>query len=435
MGSLELKQLYVFIGLIVAVNSSAYDILSKPFKIDLEQLNELSPLPGTEINSSNYSNFKNLIDFDIAKFVINDHLAIKIGKPISLKPHPAFIFATRQGRYKAVLSNDKNSLLNFNSGLPFYEPPVQTDKDAGIKLAFNMRYAYLGDNGYIPDMKWNLMDWTNEKLDFSMDFSMKLMRFIFRSVQSPVPKIKQNRKDAYGAAFLTALNAGSYTGLQALIYANRDEAKPLSGWVYVPQLERTQSLASFQNEDSMFGSDILPTDFISFSGSLADSRWNYLGTTYLLLPVYEHNSLTSSGRESTKRDYRHVKFEGKASCFPGVSWQVRRVYILEGEQIDSGKKVQKRIFYLDAQTHVPMIWKIYGQNNKLWKIVISAYSSPESHIKDNANTFAPIATAFSTIDLQTNRCTTVNMLTFINSEKVRARDFEVTRMSSGKRFR
>ena len=419
----------------MTANSFGYDILSKPFEIDLEQLNELSPIPGTKIDSSNYAHFKNIIDFDIAKFVINNHLDIEIGAPISLKPHPAFIFATMQGKYKAALSDDKNSLLNFSSGLPFYEPPIRTDKDAGLKLAFNMRYAYLGDSGYIPDMKWSLMDWTNETLDFSMDFSMKLMRFIFRSVQSPVPKIKRNRRDAYGAAFLTALDAGSYSGLQALIYANRDEAKPLNGWVYVPQLERTQSLASFQTEDSMFGSDILPTDFISFSGSLADSRWNYLGTTYLLLPVYEHNSLNSFGRKSRKQNYRHVKFEGKASCFPGVNWQVRRVYILEGTQLNPTKKVKKRIFYLDAQTHVPMIWKIYSQNNKLWKIVISAYSSSESHIEENSDTFAPIATAFSTIDIQTNRCTTINMLTFINSMEVNARDFEVTRMSSGKRFR
>ena len=61
-----------------------------------------------------------------------------------------------------------------------------------------MRYAYLGDSGYVTDMKWNLMDWTNETKDFSMDFSMKLMRFLFRTVQQPVPEVKQNRADAYG---------------------------------------------------------------------------------------------------------------------------------------------------------------------------------------------------------------------------------------------
>ena len=37
----------------------------------------------------------------------------------------------------------------------------------------------------------------------------------------------------------------------------------------------------------------------------------------------------------------------------------------EGAMIDKERKVQKRLFYLDAQTHVPMIWKIFGQNNKL----------------------------------------------------------------------
>ena len=52
-----------------------------------------------------------------------------------------------------TLSDKKTELLNFSSGLPFYERPNPSDPDAGIKLAFNMRYAYLGDNGYIPEMK------------------------------------------------------------------------------------------------------------------------------------------------------------------------------------------------------------------------------------------------------------------------------------------
>ncbi|MEC8561370.1 MAG: DUF1329 domain-containing protein [Pseudomonadota bacterium] len=435
MGSLIRKKIALLFSLTIILNLIALNTFSDPFETNLEQLNELSPQPGANINSKNFKYFKNLIDPDIAKFILKDHFSMQIGAPISIKPHPAFIFATRQGRSKVTLSKKKTELLNFSSGLPFYERPNPSDPDAGIKLAFNMRYAYLGDNGYIPEMKWRLMDWTKETLDFDMEFSMKLMRFLFRSVRTPMPEIKQNRTDAYGAAFLTALDAGSYSGLQALIYANRNEAKPLNGWVYVPQLERTQTLASFRNDDSMFGSDILPTDFLSFSGSLAELKWNYLGTTYLILPLYEHDALENTGQKSSDPNYYHVKFGGKASCFPEVEWQIREVHILEGIQKNSTKRAQRRIFYLDAQTHVPMIWKIYGQNNKLWKIIISAYSSSESHLPENTGTFAPIGTAFSTIDIQTNRCTTINMLTFINSDKVEIRDFNVARMTSGKRFR
>ena len=435
MGGLKQKKLALLFGLTITLSLIASKTLLDPFETDLEQLIELNPRPGTVINSKNFEYFKDLIDPDIVKFIRNDYFSMQIGAPISIKPHPAFVFATRQGKSRALLSDEQSSILNFSSGLPFYDIPNLNDQDAGIKLAFNMRYAYLGDNGYIPEMKWRLMDWTKETLEFEMSFSMKLMRFLFRSVRQPVPEITRNRNDAYGAAFLTALDAGSYSGLQALIYANRNEAKPLNGWVYVPQLERTQTLASFRNDDSMFGSDILPTDFLSFSGSLAESKWNYLGTTYLLLPLYEHNSLKNLGQKSRKQNYHHVKFSGKASCFPGVEWQVREVHILEGVEKNSTNRAQRRIFYLDAQTHVPMIWKIYGQKNKLWKIIISAYSSSESHIPKNAGTFAPIGTAFSTIDIQTNRCTTINMLTLINSDEVGTKDFDVTRMTSGKRFR
>ena len=178
MGSLNRRKLAFLCGLLVALNLIVLETFADPFEADLEQFIELNPPPGTLISSKNFDYFKNLIDKDIAKFIRNDHFSMQIGVPISVKPHPSFVFATRQGRSKAILSDEQSSILNFSSGLPFSAPPTSNDKDAGIKLAFNMRYAYLGDNGYIPEMKWRLMDWTTEKLEFEMDFSMKLMRFL-----------------------------------------------------------------------------------------------------------------------------------------------------------------------------------------------------------------------------------------------------------------
>ena len=112
----------------------------------------------------------------------------------------------------------------------------------------------------VPEMFWQLKDW-GQKVEFEMEFQARLMRFMYRHVLEPVPAFEKNSQDAFGAAFLTAINAGSYDRTQALIFANRDESKQPNGWVYIPQLERTQSLASFREEESMFGSDILATDF------------------------------------------------------------------------------------------------------------------------------------------------------------------------------
>ena len=73
-----------------------------------------------------------------------------------------------------------------------------------------MRYAYLGDSGKIPEMFWELKDWRSQKVEFEMEFQARLMRFMYRHVLEPVPAFEKNSQDAFGAAFLTAINAGSY---------------------------------------------------------------------------------------------------------------------------------------------------------------------------------------------------------------------------------
>ena len=422
----------ILISLFPFSTASSY----QPFEIDIEELQEISPRPGTRITDENFTSYNHLIDPDLGIFIANNFFSFTVGEPISFRPHPAFILASRRTAGATKLGPNEGILLNFEEGLPFSQEPSLFEQEAGRKLAWNMRYAYLGDSGKVPEMFWQLKDWRSQKVEFEMEFQARLMRFMYRHVLEPVPAFEKNSQDAFGAAFLTAINAGSYDRTQALIFANRDESKQPNGWVYIPQLERTQSLASFREEESMFGSDILATDFLTYTGSLVDMDWKYKGSTFTLLPLYRHDRIQSSEKKARKYDYWHVDFEGRSSCFPKVNWQIRRAYILEGTAKDPNDKVQKRIFYLDAQTFTPALWKIYNKSGKLWKFLINSYAHPNSHLMENNESGAPISTAFSTIDTLTNRCTTIQLLTLVNPPDVEQKDFDPSRMRiGGRRFR
>ena len=143
MGSLIRKKIALLFSLTITLNLIALNTFSDPFETNLEQLNELSPQPGADINSKNFKYYKNLIDPDIAKFILKDHFSMQIGAPISIKPHPAFIFATRQGRSRLLCPIKKQNYSIFHLDFLFTNGQIQ-DPDAGIKLAFNMRYAYKG---------------------------------------------------------------------------------------------------------------------------------------------------------------------------------------------------------------------------------------------------------------------------------------------------
>ncbi len=421
------------LGLWLLLKSALASSYGYPFEIDVMELQEISPRPGTAISSRNFDKYRHLLDKDLGVFIDNDFLSVTVGEPTSFRPHPAFVMASKRSAGSVRLSEKPGILENFKEGLPFPAEPKLEDADAGRKLAWNMRYAYFGDSGKVPEMFWQLRDWRSEKIEFDMEFKARLMRFMYRHVQVPVPALDKNPQDAFGAAFLTAVNAGSYDRTQALIFANRDESEQANGWVYIPQLERTQSLASFRAEESMFGSDILATDFLAYTGSLVDMSWNYKGSTYMLLPAYRHDRIRPSEKKARKYNYWHVGFGGRAGCFPKVNWQLRRTHILEGKAKENDDNAQKRIFYVDAQTFAPLVWKIYKSSNKLWKFIINTYAHPNTHVIDNNESGAPIATAFSTIDTLTNRCTTVQLFTLINPSDVQQKDFDPTRMRAGGR--
>ena len=401
------------------------------FEIDLTELREISPRPGTVVGANNIDRFGHLVDSDFRTFVSGDFASLTIGDPVSFAPHPAFVHATKRYGGQAKLGGNRGTLDDFVQGLPFPGGLELSDPKAGLKAAWNMRYAYTGDSGIIPEMHWQLRDWRSEKIEFEMLFKARTMRFMYRHIQEPIPFIEKNPQDAYGAFLLNAIEAGSYDDTQALVFANRDESREINGWVFIPQLGRSQSLASFSTEESMFGSDILPTDFLIYSSRLTDMEWTYRGTSFMLLPFYRHDRVELANKKARKHDYWHIDFEGRAGCFPRVNWQVRPIHVLEGKATDPSAAVARRVLYLDQQTHLAPFWKVYREDGGLWKFIMATYAHPNSHIRHNNESGAPVLTGFSVIDIQTNRCTTLQLLTVINTDEVEAKEFETSRMQSG----
>ncbi len=402
------------------------------FDIDLDELHELSPRPGSVIDATTLPRYSAFVDQDFARFIANGAASLTIGEPLSFQPHFSYVSATAKFRDQTRLTDQAGVLNGYIQGRPFSGPLASQDPDAGAKAAWNMRYAYSGDSDRLPEIIWQMRDWTSEKVQAEMLFEGRSLRFMYRHVQTPLPNIEKNPQDAFAAFHMRAVAAGSYDGSEAMVFANRDESRPLNGWVYVPQLGRNQTLASFATAESMFGSDILPTDFLLYSGPLSAMRWRYLGSTYMLLPLYRHDEIEASPRKARKYDYWHVDFNGRAGCFPKVTWQLRPTLMLEGTSVDAAAIVTRRVFYLDAQTYMPALWKIYKGDGQLWKFVINAYAHPKSHLRENQESGAPIPTASSTIDIAANRCTTLQLLTLVNVPDVSPADFDTSNMEHGR---
>ena len=394
------------------------------FDLDLEQLNELSPAPGSIINTDNLARYAAFIDRDFAHFVDTGAVSLIVAEPLSFPPPEAYIRATAKYRGQTHLAGNGGTLDGYTQGRPFSGTLDPNDATAGIKAAWNMRYAYTGDSGKLAEIRWQMRDWKTAKVRAEMLFEGRSMRFMHRLVQPPLPDVAPNPQDAFAAFHMRAVEAGSYDGTEVLVFANRDESRPLNGWVYLAQPGRSQTLASFSTEEAMFGSDIRQSDFLIYGGPLPAMRWHYLGTSFMLLPFYRHDQIEPAARKASKYEYWHADFTGHAGCFPKVQWQLRPTLILEGTATDQAAAVTRRVFYLDAQTYMPAMWKIYQGDQQLWKLVINAYAHPDFHLAANHGVGAPILTASSTIDISAKRCTSLQLLTLLNPADLTAADFD-----------
>ena len=403
--------------------TSGQENYSNIFSIDLEKLTELSPPVGTKITSENVDDYSDIIDSVLIEQIKRGDVELEVGEPFSLEPHAAYIAATNKDGGQTKLGAEVGELLDYVAGRPFPDEPSLDDPRMGEKMAWNMRYAYGGDNGAIPEMYWYYRDMKQEKLERILEFSASKMNFMHRVVMDPTPNTEDNSYKLQSAIHLEAYEPPDVSGTAILLFFSDDDHEVEQGWMYVPLLRRVRRVATQQKTDSFLGSDIMIEDFLGYSGRIKDMTWSYLGETYILLPVYRHDEMELTDKKVRKYDYHLIDFHGRADCYPKITWQLRRAHIVEAQPLRESHPISKRRFYVDAQTNVVPLGLIYDKAGELWKIGIGGVSHPDYHLAENKGSGAPVLDSSVMIDVQARHCTTIQMLTRINVKRMKVKDF------------
>jgi len=394
------------------------------FDFNSAEIQEMAPAPGSVIGAESLEQYRQILDPDLADLMAKNWLNITVGEPLSFDPHPNFVAATQHYGGQAQLGSEPGQLLNYTAGRPFPGEPSLEDPRAGEKLIWNMRYAYGGDSGRIPEMYWGYRDMRSQQLERTLTFTAVGMRFMYRHVVDPVPAVERNPYSVYSAFTLTAEDPGDVSGTKILIFYNSDDNAEEQGWMYVPNLRRVRRIATTTRTDSFLGSDLMIEDFLGYSGRVKDMTWAYKGPTFVLLPMYRYDQQKHADLKARHHDYQFVDFGGHSGCFPNVSWQLRKAYILEGEPTRSDHPLSKRYFYIDAQTMQPVLGKTYDKAGVLWKMLLGGVAHPDYHIPENKGSGVPLLDSSSAIDLQNQHCTTLQFLHVNNPGDVNQKDFE-----------
>lgn len=388
------------------------------------------PLKNTLIDKSNIAQYVDYLDETIVELIQQDLFHITVSESFSIPQNTLFLKQTREHQGKSKIDATTGKITGYQQGLPFPEQPDINDPHAGLKLAWDMRYAYGGDSSIVDPFIWDYRNMDNEKVERTLSFIGKMLRYKHRIALEPIPNLPKNPADVFNGIYLLAKEPFDLKNTQLLVHRLEDDSARERTWLYLSVQRRVRRLPAGQTTDSFLGSDIMIEDFLGYNGRINDMTWRFLGTKNVLAPFFKYDQIELEKETDSKDGFRFGIFHGKGNCFPNVPWQLRETYILEAKPKSTDHPLSKRIFYVDAETHIPVAGRYYDRNQKIWRIAIAGFSHPDHHLKQNKGSGVAIPSLISMIDVQANHCTTLKMKTRINDISVKQKDFTVQALRS-----
>lgn len=375
-----------------------------PYKKGMPQVPGITP--GLVINKGNVEAAKEYLDPAMYQFIKDGWVEVTVGATTDFPLPASYVKASEQNVGKVSVGPDGN-LSGYVAGRPFPADPDPKDPLAGQKLAWNYKHGYnWGDSAAIYPFYWRFKNLNSGAVEREIKFNFHFLNFKHRVDQSPLPDLPDNPSNIFRGIYVQVLEPGDLKNTQLLILRYEDDGKRDDAWLYLGFQRRVRRLATGQVTDAFLGSDLMIEDFEGYNGRIADMKWTYKGTKLMLLPFYNHNDLKLATDIKDPDGYQFVDFGGKGGCFPNITWQLRKTYVLEAEPVDPAHPISKRIFHIDAQAMTIQRTLIYDRKGDLWKSWTIGKSHPDHHLPVNKGTGVAIDDAFSMIDVLSGHCTT-----------------------------
>jgi hypothetical protein len=361
--------------------------------------------PGLVLTKDNVDTFKEVVEPGLALFIRNGWYEPRVGITTSFDVDKRYIEATKHNASHVKLGNAPGELMGYAGGRPFPEEPVASDPRAGEKMAWNFRYQY-GDGGAITPIQWKYRNLNTGDVERLLRVDVYVLKFKYRLSTPPLPEIAPNPSNLYAGTYLKVHSPAELRNTQLLIQRHDDDSLADDGYMYFGFQRRVRRLAPGQTTDAFLGSDVMIEDFDGYNARVSDMRWKFIATRTLLMPMFQHDELKLSDEFKDSDGFQYVNFGGKGGCFPDITWQLRKVHVVEAEPIAAGHPVSKRVFYFDAQTATIPLSLIYDRKGELWKVGVLGKSHPDHHHPQNKGAGLPLADAGAMVDVQARHCST-----------------------------
>lgn len=392
-------------GTAQAVTPADVERSFNPYKDGMPSFPGLTP--GMVINKDNVDKFKDVLDAGMVMVLKNGWSEIKVGPTTQFTLNQHYIEASLKNAGSAQLGALNGQLTGFVAGRPFPEEPSDSDARAGEKIAWNYKYGInWGDGAIIAPFYWKYRNMQTGKVERTIKFNFHFLNFKHRVQDAPLPEVVPNPSQLFRGIYVNVIEPDDLKNTQLLIQRYEDDLKFDDAYLYLGFQRRVRRLATGQTTDSFLGSDLMIEDFEGYNGRISDMKWTYKGTKNILMPYYDHNALQLTDEFKEADGYKYVDFGGQGGCFQNITWQLRKVYVVEAVPVNASHPVGKRVFHIDAQVYNINRTLIYDRKGELWKSWTIGKSHPDHHLPINKGSGIAIDDSFSMVDVQSKHCTT-----------------------------
>jgi hypothetical protein len=343
---------------------------------------------GTALAPGNWQLAQDVLPPEILNAVRDGSLTILVQDTSDLPVSPEYITATIEHAGDVSLDETGN-LRQYQAGLPF--PQLDpADPQAGLKAAWNARYADSGD----AVQRWESLQLRSDMGEYEYEFSFFYARAYGMHRAKPERDITEWTKEGiWYKEFMQVLHpAPSITihpqlGLVHLRYWHDEDTRPVSQWCITGFLTINKNVTLVYNpESSAWRFPVLYEDLVG--GYLHSYQWRLLSTQVALVPGFVQGTAPLFG--------------GQYSGYPLDPWELRTVYVVEAIPRRAEHPYGRKVFFFDQQTFAPLYVLIYDRQGKHWRTNFFSYAHPNAY-PGGAEVRVPILIGRSWIDFTIDR--------------------------------
>jgi hypothetical protein len=316
--------------------------------------------PGMTIDQHNWQVAESVLPAEILRLVQAGDFAITVQETTDLPVRAPYVAATAE-HFHDVALNGGQKIDHYRGGRPF---PVLESNDprAGEKAAWNFRYRDVPDT---MEMRGTMEGVNNAgTIDRSNTGRMRI-RYGMHRVGNEENDPQWEARGVRIKASFESLAPSDQEGNMRITIIYDNEAQAYDDLSYSPQSRRTRK--SYMNMLARMGGgryDVLSEEQppFFFIGYLHEYHWAYKGEQTMLVP-----GLLRAG---------HLTYTGKNNWYPHIPWELRRVVVLECTP-KGAHPYSKRIFYLDAQTYIPLYILSYDPQGAFVRLSLIVHGNPD----------------------------------------------------------